>query len=232
MSWSRTLGIGAGALLLLAACVPGNGGPTGPFDGPGGNMHRPPGEESFSQVLLMRTEQGCPAAIPPLRRFASYGGGFEIAQFQLGDCLVEVARATDDATERRKAAEEAQDVLLKAANSNEPNAQGLLAQLYFRGDVLERDLVAAGKWLLLYRRNNLRINLGARDLPAGLERDMRQTLTDAQWAEATREADAFEVTIQPSTAPQEREGPEGPQAGRGYPPPAGDRRGLPPRDRQ
>jgi hypothetical protein len=213
-------GAGALALATLAACVPGNGGPTGPFDGPGGDMHRPPGQESFSQVLAMRTEQGCVAAIPPLRRFASYGGGFEIAQFELGDCLVAEARKTADDAERATMTKEAEDVLLKAANSNEPNAQGLLTALYFRGDVLKKDVVDAGKWFLLYRRNNLRINLGARALPKGLESDMRNTLTEDQWKAATDAADAFEVTIQPNSAPPERDGP------------GGEGRGAPPRGRQ
>jgi len=211
-----TFGVGAFALLGLAACVPGNSGPSGPFDGPGGGMHRPPGQESFSQVLAMRTDQGCEAAIPPLRRFASYGGGFEIAQFELGDCLVEEARATNDDAGRAALAREAEAVLLKAANSNEPNAQGLLTALYFRGDVLGKDVVEAGKWFLLYSRNNLRINLGARALPKGLETDMRNTLTEDQWKAATAAADAFDVTIQPSVAPPEREGSEG--EGGGTPP--------------
>jgi hypothetical protein len=213
-------GVGAVALSALAGCVPGNSGPSGPFDGPGGDMHRPPGQESFSQVLLMRTEQGCDAAVPPLRRFSSYGGGFEIAQFELGDCLVEEARKAGSDAERQRMATEAEAILLKAANSNEPNAQGLLTALYFRGDLLERDVVAAGKWFLLYSRNNLRINLGARDLPKGLETDMRNTLTEDQWKAATDAADAFEVTIQPTSAPPEREGPDG------------ERRGPPSRDPQ
>lgn len=222
------IGVCAFALATLAGCMSG-GGPQGPFDGPGGGMDRPPGEESFSQVLLMRTEQGCEVAIPPLRRFASYGGGFEIAQFELGDCLVATARKTSDSGARQKMAEEAQDVLLKAANSNEPNAQGLLAALYFRGDLLQKNIVEAGKWLQLYRRNNLRINLGARRLARGLESDMRNTLTEDDWKAANAMADAFDVTIQPTTMPQEK--PDGPEAGEGYRPPDLNRRGSP-RDRQ
>lgn len=201
----KVVGCLALAGLLATAACGGGGGPERPFAGPGGDMHRPPGQESYSQALAMRESQGCSAAVTPLRRFASYGGGFEIAQFQLGDCLVEEARATPDAVKRDDLAQEALTNLLKAANSNEPNAQGLLADLYFKGDIIPQDKVAAGMWLLLYQRNNLRINLGARSLSSGLQADMLKGLSDDEWAQARVKADEFQPVIQPNNAPANTE---------------------------
>jgi hypothetical protein len=227
------LGFAASLLMALTACAS-HQPPPHPFEGGrGGGDHNPPGRESYAQALSIRQKQGCAAAVPILRRYAAQGGGFEIAQFELGDCLADEALATADEGERQTLTEEALANLLKAANSNEPNAQGVLADLYFRGRIVAQNKIEAAKWLLLYNRNNLRLNVGARPLPAGLEAEMRRTLSDGDWQMAQGLADNFNVVVQPVVAPppadtagpgDERDGPR-PEGRRGGERQGGERRG-------
>lgn len=226
----RAVRFGAVALLALSliACAgpgPRRGAPPGPGVNAEGEESPGPGSgrEFLQQALALKESEGCDWALPLLRRLAAYGGGYEVAQFHLGDCLVKKAQKAETGSEEWDVlAAEAMATLLKAATSGDANAQGALADIYFSGELVRKDNVEAAKWLLLYRDNPIRRSLGARSLPDGLEREMHTALSEEEWETARSLADRFVVVRQEIADPElerpDRAPGEGPVAGDERPP--------------
>ncbi len=140
-------------------------------------------------------------AIPLLLPLAQRGHGFEVVQFQLGECYLQTARTAPSAAEAQTARENAASWILKAANSDLPNAQERAARLYLEGTGVGADPVEAAKWLLLVQRNPLRRIFGPVVIDAELEQKLRQQLSKAQWDAARTRADQWQPVDQPSVFP-------------------------------
>ncbi len=217
----RTLLVLIVAAGFLAACAGGAGG-RGP-GGPGGDRSGPPrdgmsgakyakkggprgargGELFFSQALAFKNDGACDEAVPLFRRLADMGYGYEIAQFHLGDCLLMLAAAADDASQAELHQFHALYWLLKAGNSNNADAQGRLAALYLDGEIVDQSRVDAAKWYLLYMRNPIQLKIGAAPLRPGLERYLLDELRPQEWAAAMEAADAWTVITQEINRPQD-----------------------------
>lgn len=202
----RTL---AFAILSAALClgVPaaaqmGGGGQGNPADqpiDPGGDRlpsqtQLPPDPEGNAEDL--RLAGHCDEAIPILRRLAAGGDGYELAQYNLGLCLLDTAKAEPDAQRAARLKLEATAFILQAANHNLPKAQASLAQMYLDGNGVARDPIEAGKWALIYRGNGTRFALGMPDIPPDLQARLDTALTDATWAQARVRADAWSPAAQ------------------------------------
>ena len=217
----RFLSIGLIALVFAAACAgpSGNRGPGGPKRGgpPGGGgpgfAGGPPQQSEdrvYGQALTLKRDGNCADAIPLLKRVAEIGHGYEIAQYHLGDCLLRQAAAQVDTNRADMDNALALHWLLKAAHSNNADAQGKLVAVYLDGGVVAVDRVEAAKWYLLYMRNPIQVKVGATALAPGVEHYLREELRPQEWAAATIEADRWNVVRQDINRPvQDRRGPGG-----------------------
>ncbi|HEX4301486.1 MAG TPA: hypothetical protein VHZ78_01745 [Rhizomicrobium sp.] len=148
----------------------------------------PPDPEGKAEDL--RLAGRCDEAIPILRRLASYGDGYELAQYNLGLCLLEIGKAQPDA-QRNASQQEAAVFILKAANHDLPKAQASLAAMYLDGVGVARDPLQAGVWALIYRANGRRFALGLPNIAEDLQARLDAALTDVMWAEARARANAW-----------------------------------------
>jgi len=166
----------------------------------------PSGDQMPTQTQLPADPEGkaedlrlagrCPEAIPILRRLAEGGDGYELAQYNLGLCLLDVAKVEADAQRAASLKLEGSALILKAANHNLPKAQVSLAEMYLSGIGVDRDPVEAGKWSLIYRANGTRFALGLPNISADLQARLDAVLTDTTWAEARARADAWTPAAQ------------------------------------
>ena len=141
--------------------------------------------ESYEKALDHKDKTSCAAAIPQFEGFARRGRGYEVAQLQLGECLIETGEAAEGAA-----------WILKAANSRLAQAQTEAARVYLDGAGVAADPAEAGKWYLLAARNPLLALSGSRDDFRALEKRLRERLKDADWSAARARADAWKSVDQ------------------------------------
>lgn len=148
--------------LTVAACASGRGGPknaAGPV----------PGLQQPGKLLALardtQAKKGCAAALPAYRVISSFGDGYEIAQYELGACLLEGTGAND--AERALLREEAALWLRRAAWAGNARAQLRLAQLLSGAPGTGLGVAAAPEealgWSVIYNENAQRDLF---DLPA------------------------------------------------------------------
>ena len=142
-------------------------GPTGNID-PEHGASAPSGPVRLSLDPEQRAEElrlagKCQQAIPIYRRMVARGG-FEIAQFHLGLCLLDVSKSEPDAQRAAALKQEAADTIIKAANGGLANAQIQLVRLYLDGVGVAADPVEAGKWALIYHANGSRFVISLPDI--------------------------------------------------------------------
>ena len=94
-------------------------------DRPEPQVQLPPDPEGKAEDL--RLAGRCAEAIPILRRLAAGGDGYELAQYNLGLCLLDTVKAEPDAQRAASLKLEGSAFILKAANHNLPKAQASLA---------------------------------------------------------------------------------------------------------
>ncbi len=199
MNRKLTLAILSVAVCLAApafAQMPGGGGrPTvDPIDPSGDQAPAPlsalpPDPEGKAEDLRLAGK--CDQAIPILRRLAAYGDGYELAQYNLGLCLLDVAKADSNAQQAATLRQEAAVSILRAANHNLPKAQASLVTMYLDGVGVARDPVEAAKWALIYHTNGARFALGMPNISADLQARLDAVLDAAAWAQAQSRADAW-----------------------------------------
>ena len=164
-----------------------------PID-PGGDQVQPQTQapaDPEGNAEELRLAGRCPEAIPILRRLADGGDGYELAQYNLGLCLLDIAKTEPDAQHAASVTLEGTALVLKAANHNLPKAQASLAAMYLDGHGVVRDPIEAGKWALIYHANGARFALGLPNIPADLQARLDAALTDTAWAQARARADAW-----------------------------------------
>ena len=154
----------------------------------------PPDPEGKAEDL--RLAGRCQEAIPILRRLAAGGDGYELAQYNLGLCLLDTGKADPDAQHGASVKLEGAGFILIAANHNLPKAQASLAAMYLDGNGVARDPVEAGKWALIYRANGTRFALGLPNISQDLQARLDAVLTDLTWAQARARADAWNPAAQ------------------------------------
>lgn len=111
--------------------------------------------------------------------FAYRGHGYEGAQMALGQCLVASGKQAEGA-----------EWVRRAADSGWPDAQKLMAGLYFKGEGVGTDMVEAAKWAKLYSRNPSLLSLGVQpDL--SFVQDFRGVMTSEQLSVADQRAESW-----------------------------------------
>lgn len=111
--------------------------------------------------------------------FAYRGHGYEGAQTALGQCEIVLGNPSEGV-----------EWIRRAANSGWPEAQKILAQLYVRGEAIDRDAVEGAKWAKLYTRNPSLLSLGVQPDTSIVE-EFRGSLTSEQIALADRRAQSW-----------------------------------------
>jgi len=221
---------------LMAACAsPRRVGPNGgPGGGPRGEASAGPsaGVGRPSALLAAAREQqakeGCAKAAPAYRIVASYGEGYEIAQFELGACLIQMTGAGDAETALFR--QEGVFWLSRAAWAGDARAQGRLAEALsgaqgYAASHLGPDPEAALMWSLVYTANGSRDVYGLRPLPSLVTEHIVSALSAEAEESARQKAVQFaRVTMDSFVAPAM---PQTARGGRdsssGRPPGGGDR---------
>ncbi len=184
--------------MLLAGCgdvmsLLGNETDTRPTQGPQADQ--------YQKAMEYKEKSDCPHAIPLLEPLAKRGHGFEVAQFQLGQCYIETARSAASAADAERARADGAAWILKAANSQNPAAQQEAIRLYEDGVGVATDPAEAGKWLLVLQRNPMRRLFGPAVIDPDLEQALNKRLTSAQWSDARVRADRWQPVEQPTVLP-------------------------------
>jgi len=159
--------------------------PGGDHDPSENQVQLPPDPEG--KAVELRLAGKCDQAIPILRRLSD---GDDIADYNLGLCLIDVGRAAHDPAQQSEGAK----WILKAANDGLPNAQSSLVSVYLDGSGVAKDAIEAGKWSLLYQENGTRMAIGMPDLPAALQSRLDGAMNDQSWAEAQNRASSWTPT--------------------------------------
>jgi hypothetical protein len=146
----------------------------------------PPDPEGKAEDL--RLQGKCQEAIPIFRRLSD---GDDIAQYNLGLCLIDVSKTEPDPKRAEKLKHEGAEWIIQAANKGLPNAQSSLVTLYLDGTGVEKDPVEAGKWSLIYQENGARFAIGLPNISAKLRDRLDDVLTDETWAEARSRASSW-----------------------------------------
>jgi TPR repeat protein len=155
----------------------------------------PPEPEAKAEGL--RQDGKCQQAIPIFRALAAQGYGYELSQYYLGLCLLDVSKAQTDAQRATSLKHEAAGWIIKAANSGLPNAEKSLVAIYLNGDGVNTDSVEAGKWSLIYHTDGQRLALGLPDISPDLQARLNSLLTEKTWVEAQSRASAWSPVTQP-----------------------------------
>jgi TPR repeat protein len=188
------------AAVLLAASAPAalaqkygnpeNYGPT-PHESPAGEGSGPVSRDSAAIAEDLRMQGKCDKAVPILRVVVDRGPGYQISQFDLGECLLDLAKAEKDAKKVADMREEAATWIVRAADGGFNRAQAAAVTLYLDGTGVAPDPVEAQKWALLYHANGTRLALGLPDIPSDVRDRLDGVLTDSKRAEARSRADAW-----------------------------------------
>lgn len=185
------------SLCLLAACAGGD-----KKQGDGHRM-RPGSAHGYMDALYQKEQGNCVEAIPTFKRMAAWGRGFEVAQFQLGDCYLQIAQDKQD-PERAEFETKGFTWVEKAAQSNQADAQASLANLYLVGTGADKDLIEAGKWLVIFDRNAAVSFTSSAEMNASIRVQIEAALSSAEWVEAKANARVWMPTFQEDTTPKRK----------------------------
>jgi hypothetical protein len=150
----------------------------------------------YEAGMAFKQEGRFDRAVPLLEQVAAQGRGFEVAQYQLALCKLELAHAAASPAEQAEQAASAAHWMLLAANSGLATAQEGAADLALSGIGMPVDQIEAGKWAVLFQHNPLRLQMGPRVMNPALSKRLQDTLTADDWAAATQRASTWSVTIQ------------------------------------
>ncbi len=170
------------------------------------------GGRVLTEARAKLKKRGCAAAAPAYRVAAAMGEGFEAAQHELGDCLMEMQGATE--TETALFRQEGLFWLTRAAHAGNARAQRRLAILHASPVAGAHDPAAALKWSLAYGKNPEADLFGRGPLPStmveGLIRDLPEDVVADARAFAAEFAptplDGYEPPKPPKGAENSRRG--------------------------
>ena len=170
---------------------PENYGPSEHGQTPSGEPAGPVSRDSAAIAEDLRVHGRCDKAVPMLRVVVDRGPGYQISQFDLGECLFDLAKTEPDATKAADMRGEAAMWIVRAADGGFNKAQAAAVLLYLDGTGVAPDPVEAEKWALLYHSNGIRLALGLPDIPSDVKDRLDTTLSDAARREAQARADAW-----------------------------------------
>ncbi|VAW06538.1 hypothetical protein MNBD_ALPHA05-1504 [hydrothermal vent metagenome] len=177
------------AAALLGACATG---PSHEARGPAPSINQP--ERLLAYARQTQANKGCDKAIPTYRVIAGFGEGFEVAQYELGACLLEIAPTSKQAA---LLTQEGLFWLRRAAWAGNARAQWRLAMVLsgapaspHAGNVDAVPTEAMG-WALVYKENGTRALYGLAPVFPKVLNHLNTTLSQSAKAEATTFADDF-----------------------------------------
>jgi TPR repeat protein len=184
-----TILVTALAAVLLGACA--TGGSSGEAHGPTPSIVQP--ERLLAHARNAQAEKGCEKAIPTYRVIAGFGEGFEVAQYELGACLLETAPTSEQAA---LLTQEGLFWLRRAAWAGNARAQWRLAMVLSGAPSPYAENVAAVPteamgWALVYKDNATRELYGLAPVYPKVLNHLNATLPQNAKADATTFADDF-----------------------------------------
>ncbi len=207
----------AASSLALAACASGGRqaetpGPTGPaasLDQSG---------RLLKHAREAKADKGCAEAIPTYRVIASFGEGYEVAQYELGACLLDIVDESD--IQARLFNDEGILWLRRAAWAGNARAQWRLATtLSGAGDEAlptPPNPIEALGWAHVYKSNAAHELYGLAPISTTILAHLGASLTDEQKAAAVKFSDDFvEMKMAVFTPPGR---PQGAREGRDFQP--------------
>ena len=215
-------------LVALSACASKGGqrgGPPGGGEGRGSASVNQP-ERLLSHARDEQAKKGCGPAIPAYRVAASFGDGYEVAQYELGACLLEVEATSD--VEASLLVQEAQFWLNRAAWAGNARAQNKLATILSGANRTGAGLAPAPaeaiKWAFVYEQNSARKLYNMKPVSMPVMEHLRATLDQSDFDAAESFAAAFRPVSMPGFAGLRQERPQQSFQSRQQPPQGGQRR--------
>lgn len=205
--------------LSLAACA------SGPQRGPAGGFKidvASQAETILADARRKKAEKNCAAAIPSYRVVSSFGKGYDVAQSELGNCLLEVASA--DNTDTALLQEEALFWLRRSAYAGNARAQLALSNALSGAAPgaagITPNLVESYGWALIYEDNAAHSLYGLPDLHPQTAAFFRTQLNDtattaAQSFAASYKQVEMDVFVPPFAGDRERGQANGGRRGQG-----------------
>ncbi len=177
------------AVALLGACATGK---------PPGEAAHGPGLDQPERLLKyarnVQAEKGCKTAVPAYRVIAGFGEGYEVAQYELGACLLETASPSEQAA---LLTQEGLFWLRRAAWAGNARAQWRLAMV-LSGAPSSPHTVNVGAapteamgWALVYKDNATRDLYGLAPVYPKVIDHLNASLSQGAKAEAETFADDF-----------------------------------------
>ncbi len=179
---------------------------------PGDQAHSP-GSVDQPQLLLAhardtQAKKGCKAALAAYRVTASFGDGYDIAQYELGACLLTIE--AENKVEAVLFAQEASFWLTRAAWAGNARAQLKLAMALSGapaagGDTLSPAPADAMKWALVFEQNSARALYNMKPVSPTVMDHLNAALNPETMAAAQAFADGFKpITMAAFAAPRRK----------------------------
>jgi hypothetical protein len=149
------------------------------------------------EAQQLRADGRCDKAVSGLRTYAERGSGYEVSQYDLGLCLLDLSQSMRDEKRADAMRAEGAQWIMRAANAGFPKAQAQAVTLYLDGSGVAGDKVEAEKWALLYKSNSLRLVIGLPDIDEHTTDRLDGALSDAERSEAQSRADAWSADAHP-----------------------------------
>ncbi len=177
------------AAAMLGACATGKS--SSEARGPAASINQP--ERLLAHARNIQAEKGCEKAIPTYRVTASFGEGYEVAQYELGACLLEIAPTSEQAA---LLTQEGLFWLRRAAWAGNARAQWRLAMVLSGAPSPYTENVDAAPseamgWALIYKDNATRELYGLAPVYPKIINHLQATLPPSAKTEATTFANDF-----------------------------------------
>ncbi len=146
----------------------------------------------------LQSKEGCAKAVPVYRIVSGYGEDYDVAQHELGACLLEMTGESDAETSLFR--QEALFWLNRAAWAGNPRAQGKLAEILsgaprYAVAHVEADPQQALVWSIIYSDNSVRDTYGLKATPPLVSDHLQSTLPEPQKEAAQVEAAGFRKIV-------------------------------------
>lgn len=198
-------------LLSVAVACASRSGPNQFASGPVG-VNQP--SLLLSKARDQQAKEGCAKAAPAYRIVSSYGDGYEIAQYELGACLLGMSGESDEETALFR--QEALFWLNRAAWAGNPRAQLKLAEILsgapaYAVSHMAPDPSRAMTWAAVYEANGARETFGLKPVGPLVMTHLQSALPVEAMEAAKSRASTFRKIamrefVPPARDPQAREG--------------------------
>lgn len=180
---------------------------------PPGDQARGPGSVDQPQLLLAhardtQAKKGCKAALAAYRVTASFGDGYDIAQYELGACLLTIE--ADSKVEAALYAQEASFWLTRAAWAGNARAQLKLATALSGAPAAGNETLSSApadamKWALVFEKNSARALYNMKSVSPPVMNHLNAALNPETLAAAQAFADGFKpITMAAFAAPRRK----------------------------